>query len=248
MSNSVPNLPPYYSFWMSEFHFLLLAPVYNGTDADTRPHVLANDIPQRPMQPTEMEDCRDSMAFAGVERKEISGHLAMHKRIHTGALSYSCDTCGKSFSRQSGLTRHMLTHTGALPYSCDICGKSFSQNSSVTIHMRTHTGARPYSCDTCGKSFSTNGNLTQHMRTHTGARSYSCDICGKSFSQNSHLTIHMRTHTGARPYSCDTCGKSFSTNGHLTQHMRSCPTPATKQQQRVVKTQSCLPDCGQGTA
>ena len=143
-------------------------------------------------------------------RKSSACRTFNHSRptLLTAKKSYSCNTCGKSFSNSRYLTLHLRTHTGEKPYSCDTCGKAFSQSGSLTLHLRTHTGEKPYTCETCGKAFSRSANLTLHLRTHTGEKPYSCDTCGKAFSRKFQpspklfwavLTLQQRRQTLFRP-------------------------------------------------
>ncbi|EGG01698.1 uncharacterized protein MELLADRAFT_38981 [Melampsora larici-populina 98AG31] len=36
--------------------------------------------------------------------------------------------CGKGFDRGEHLKRHLLSHSGEKPFSCNLCGRNFSRN------------------------------------------------------------------------------------------------------------------------
>uniref|UniRef100_A0A8C5PWC4 C2H2-type domain-containing protein n=1 Tax=Leptobrachium leishanense TaxID=445787 RepID=A0A8C5PWC4_9ANUR len=148
-------------------------------------------------------------------------YLIMHQRTHTREKPYACPQCGKSFSKRSHVVMHYRTHTGEKPYVCNMCGKSFAKRTNLVTHNRIHTLEKPFMCPVCGKYFTRRSNMVTHQRTHTGEKPYSCPDCGKCFSQRSHMVTHHKTHSGEKPYVCPVCGKGFAKRSYLDVHQRT---------------------------
>ncbi|XP_067283933.1 gastrula zinc finger protein XlCGF7.1-like [Pseudorasbora parva] len=139
-------------------------------------------------------------------------NLNSHMRVHTRENPCTCPQCGKSFNHKGNFNRHIQIHTGETPYICQQCGKSFKQKTHFQNHIRVHTGEKPFTCQQCGKDFNQKESLKKHMRIHTGEKPYICQQCGKDFNQKGGLDCHMRIHTGEKPFICDLCGKNFRYN------------------------------------
>jgi hypothetical protein len=54
--------------------------------------------------------------------------------------TYTCPlpTCQRLFKRLEHLKRHVRTHTMERPYSCQVCGKRFSRSDNLAQHRKTH--------------------------------------------------------------------------------------------------------------
>ncbi|NXI96509.1 ZN679 protein, partial [Psophia crepitans] len=69
-----------------------------------------------------------------------------------GPNRHACDACGKSFSRDSSLSRHLKIHLGEKPFTCSNCRRSFLCSSTLKDH-RTRCPRKPYKCPSCEKRF-----------------------------------------------------------------------------------------------
>ncbi|GAV27527.1 hypothetical protein PMKS-000995 [Pichia membranifaciens] len=52
---------------------------------------------------------------------------------------YTCDICGKHFSRSTALNRHALVHKNFRPYKCEGCGYCFKRSDHLKVHKRVCT-------------------------------------------------------------------------------------------------------------
>ncbi|GAB0087643.1 Protein suppressor of hairy wing [Sergentomyia squamirostris] len=155
--------------------------------------------------------------------------LDMHMEAHKTGKPFSCQKCGKEFTRKYHLERH-LAHTGCehgrpkVELPCEVCGKVFSRIDNLREHLRAHMGQnnrrKDYQCPHCEKAFYGLSLLNIHIRTHTGERPFPCDLCPKAFPSNGALRKHRRMHTGEKPYECKTCSARFSAKETLNRHMK----------------------------
>lgn len=135
---------------------------------------------------------------------------------------FRCQICEREFTTKFSLSSHIKSeHLGMKKtYSCPTCGKTFSQIRSYRQHANVHAGIRPYTCEVCGKSFTYDKSLKEHRYMHDTVRRFQCTVCQKAFRQQTCLLIHMKTHKEKKDHICSVCGREFTQKQSLLRHER----------------------------
>jgi uncharacterized Zn-finger protein len=98
-------------------------------------------------------------------------------------------------SPQPRKKRH-LTEASEATYTCETCGKFFSRIWNYNAHQDTHNPhrPRPHSCpqQNCGKAFVRRTDLTRHMQcVHAKDKRFRCELCGGNFARKDTLRRYL---------------------------------------------------------
>ncbi|XP_059614683.1 zinc finger protein 239 isoform X1 [Phlebotomus argentipes] len=158
----------------------------------------------------------------------------LHRRREDGR--YSCEFCGRTYTRASNLLRHERLHRSREEWDlkCRQCGHLFDKPHDLNRHMKTSPACQNFRncastetlfrfmCSVCGRQFSSPNGLKHHESSHQmrTLKPCICETCGKSFPRASLLWQHKISHTDAQNYHCKLCPKVFKRSNGLQQHIR----------------------------
>jgi hypothetical protein len=71
-------------------------------------------------------------------KQEVEKLKAALAKANSTRTQYQCDYCCKVFSRSGHLARHRRQHTGERPYKCMLCSKSFFRTERLKTHYKAH--------------------------------------------------------------------------------------------------------------
>uniref|UniRef100_A0A1B0DF01 C2H2-type domain-containing protein n=1 Tax=Phlebotomus papatasi TaxID=29031 RepID=A0A1B0DF01_PHLPP len=165
-----------------------------------------------------------------------NSRLENHKVCHKDGKPHECSQCGKTFKWTFAYSRHMKIHfdTGAKTFKCQICGKSYRFERYLKIHEKNvHGKKEKYPCKWCNQEFFSQAELQVHWKNHSQGVFFSntntniskivsdlqCTECGRFFSSRDSLKKHMVIHTGRFPFTCDICGKGFTWKEGVRRHL-----------------------------
>ncbi|KAF4013632.1 hypothetical protein G4228_004823 [Cervus hanglu yarkandensis] len=98
-----------------------------------------------------------------------NSHLLRHQRIHGNKNLQNPDP-GQTWESQGRKESQWENVEAPVSYKCNECERSFTRNRSLIEHQKIHTGEKPFQCDTCGKGFTRTSYLIQHQRSHVGKK------------------------------------------------------------------------------
>lgn len=118
--------------------------------------------------------------------------------LHSPSKDFACTHCNATCPTIDVLNAHLESHGSGKPFSCNFCGKDFTRKYHLDRHLLYTSCDKSrkkteMACHVCRKMFSRTDNLREHLRAHIGQstrkRDYQCPHCEKSFYGSSLLKL-----------------------------------------------------------
>ena len=102
------------------------------------------------------------------------------REVHKSPQSFSCNECGKTFTRKDKLKDHVknVHSDNKESFPCTQCEKTFSRKDNLQRHVKdTHKGEQRFECPKCPEDFSRSGNLKKHQERGKHTITVDCEYC-----------------------------------------------------------------------
>lgn len=150
----------------------------------------------------------------------LIAHLLTHNQC------FSCDYCGKFFSRRALAEKHILQHVYGRQkvekkkVLCELCSQMIQSDRMKRHIYAFHSNAKNYKCNECGKEFKYANSLKDHLDIHQNTPRYKCSYCSRLFFNSTNYKNHLLRHTNPDKFKCDVCEERFVNAKSLSQHMQ----------------------------
>ena len=141
--------------------------------------------------------------------------------IVSGKQPYQCEFCGKSFLKNSNLTRHRMTHTER----CELCFALFYKRIPL---ITLFPEEKLLECKHCDEKFKNQDALDKHFQTHYESSANQCEHCFLGFAKKRQLLHHKKKeHSATLPptkvrktYECSVCHRVFLKKKDRKKHLQ----------------------------
>ena len=165
-------------------------------------------------------------------KRDYKRHMKMsHGPKVKAEYKFTCDDCGKSFTRKTYLRTHQRkfhnmgepSKTEGMKFPCPHCDQIYNKKDSLNRHIRVIHDENRVQCEICSKLFCDQSGLNRHMLYH-GEEQFECNLCKRKFRENRQLAAHLKLHeSGVEDFpdgnECPVCHKTMASASSLRNHI-----------------------------
>ena len=152
------------------------------------------------------------------------GNLQRHIAGHIGERKFQCPTCDQAFISKFDMKKHVReVHHKIAQYTCEVCGKTFTKNYNRVRHLKSHSLVISYNCRICGEKFDSAQLRREHHKEVHKKRAIPCSMCGVALASRDSVKRHASKVHGVSillDYQCHICLEKFESVKLVNRHMR----------------------------